>query len=75
MITVAIGVPLGIAVVSRLALSVGPYVDPVLLWSGILGAGAGVAIGATWRYGRGKAALLGALGVLGLWMVYTRPDR
>ncbi len=75
MITVAIGVPLGITVVSRLALSVGPYVDPVLLWSGILGAGAGVAIGVTWRYGRGKAALLGALGVLGLWMVYIRPDR
>lgn len=73
MMTLAVGIPLGVPVVRSLTLSAGPYVDPVLLWSGIFGTGAGVALSVTWRYSHGKAAAFGALAALGLWMVGVRP--
>jgi len=73
MTTVAVGVPLGAVIVRFLTLSAGPYLNPVLLWSGIFGAGAGVAVGVTWRYSHGKAAVFGVLAALGLWMVGIRP--
>jgi len=72
MLTIAVGVLLGGMVVPSLALWVGPAVNPVLLWAGILGAGAGVALGVTWRYSHGKAAMLGALVAIAAWLLGMR---
>ena len=72
-VTAAIGVPLGVVVVRALSLWAEPYVNPVLVWSGVFGAAAGVAVGVTWRYSRGRAAALGALGAFGLWLAGVRP--
>ena len=71
MLTVALGVPLGIIVIPAVAELAGPFVRSELLWAGILGAGGGTAVGATWRYSRGKAALLGASAALGAWALVT----
>jgi len=72
-VTFSVGSVLGLALVPALVHRLGPHVNQVLLWAGVCGAGAGVALGVTWRYGRGKVALLGALCALGLWLLGTRP--
>jgi mannose/fructose/N-acetylgalactosamine-specific phosphotransferase system component IIC len=64
----AIGIPLGVVVVRALSAWAEPYVNPALVWSAVIGAGAGAAVGVTWRYGRGKAAAFGALAAFGLWL-------
>ncbi len=60
MMTVAIGIGVGRPVLTQVATLSAPWVDPILMWSGFVGAGIGVSIGVTRRYGRGRITLVGA---------------
>jgi len=66
-VTFLAGAGAGVAAVPVLVRLLGAAVDPGVLWAGLFGAGAGSAIAATWRFSKGKAAFLGAAGVLGAW--------
>ena len=68
-VTALVGVSLGLLVVPLAAELVAPFVRADLIWAGILGAGGGTAVGATWRHSRGRATLLGAATALGLWLI------
>jgi mannose/fructose/N-acetylgalactosamine-specific phosphotransferase system component IIC len=67
-LTALVAVPIGAALLPIAAASVEPFVRPELVWVGILGAGGGTAVGATWRRGGNRAVLFGVLVVAGVWV-------
>ena len=73
MLTFVLGSAAGILIIPVLASVIEPYFVPHLYWAGVFGAGGGVAVAATWRYSKGKAALLGVLAAVGAWIAGLRP--
>ena len=74
MVTYGLGVLVGALLVPPLADLVGDVLPRDLFWAALLGAGGGTAVVATWQYSRGKAAALGGLAAVGLWLAGLLPE-
>ncbi len=60
-LTALLGLSIGVFVIPSITTVIDATVSPIVLWAAIFGTGGGIALGVTWRYGRGRAAVVGAL--------------